>query len=244
MSIDVDHVIKHLQVGHKLIYLHHDIADILSITPPTIVIRDIHGKKWVLNQEHLNTVRYEAILDDLAAIIAKNCPSDGPEDCARQVLLHMNSGDSLKDSAGYLATLIDISSDSGKGPVLTFRDINEQRSQFYPKLFSDKYSYDAFLERFRNGVTQAQESADEPALLRYFKNEFLPKMLSQLTYDNERWGDSWLIIPPGGQEAYVQKRIDEYFEYFNQFDKKIPWLKMASYAIIAQAREDHPEWLL
>jgi hypothetical protein len=244
MSIDVDHVIKHLQVGHKLIYLHHDIADILSIAQPTIVIRDIHGKKWVLNQDHLNTVKYEIFLDDLAAIVAKNCPGDAPEGSARRVLLQMNAGDSLEDSAGYLATLIDISPDSGKGSVLTFRDINEQRSQIYPRLLPNQFSYDAFLEQFRNGVTQAQECADEPILLRYFKNEFLPKMLSQLTYDNERWGDSWLMIPAEGQEAYVQEHIEKYFEYFNQFGKKVPWLKMASYAIIAQAREDHPEWML
>ena len=244
MSIDADHVIKHLQVGHKLIYLRHDIADILSITQPTIAIKDIHGKKWTLNQEQLTTVKYETFLDSLAAIIARNCPVVAPEGSARQVLLQMNSGDALEDSAGYLATLIDISPDSGKGPVLTFRDINEQRSQIYPRLLSNKFTYNAFLDQFREGVVHAQECSDEFTLLRYFKNEFLPKMLSQLTYDNERWGDSWLIIPPGGQEAYVQEHIEKYFEYFNQFGKKIPWLKMASYAIIAQAREDHPEWLL
>lgn len=244
MSIDADHVTKYFQVGHKLTYLNHKVADIIAINRPIIEIRDIHGKKWALNQAHLGALKYATLLSNLADVIAKNCPESAPDGSARQVLIGMKPGDTLQDEAGFLATLIDIHPDNGKGPFLTFRDINEQRSQVYPWLLSDEYPFDAFLEQFRYGVTHVQNNSDEPALLRYFKNEFIPKMMSQLDYDNQRWGDSWMMLPPGGQELDIQKHIDQYFEYFTQFGKKVPWLKMAGYAIIAQAREDHPEWLL
>lgn len=244
MSIDADHVIKHLQVGHKIFYSNHNIAEVISINHPTIEIKDIHGKRWALNQDNIGPVKYSTFLEELAAVIAKNCPEELPEGSARQVLINMKPNDTLQDEAGFLATLIDIHQNSGKGPVLTFRDINDKRSQIYPKLLSNHYRFSEFLAHFRKGVIRAQKDNDEPALLRYYKNEFIPKMLSQLDYDNEQWGDSWLILPPGGQEADIQNQIDQYFEYFHQFGKKIPWLKMASYAIIAQAREDHPDWLL
>ena len=244
MSLDADHVIKHFEIGHKLIYSNHEIAEVVSIKLPIIEIRDIHGRKWALNQAHLGAVKYATFLSNLADVIAKKCPAEAPAGSARQVLINMKTGDPLQDNAGYLATLIDVYSDNGKGPVLTFRDINEQRTLVYPQLLSDDYPFEAFIEQFRNGVIHVQNNTDEPALLRYFKNEFIPKMLSQLDYDNQRWGDSWMMLPSGGQEADIQEHIDQYFEYFNQFGKKIPWLKMAGYAVIAQAREDHPEWLL
>ena len=244
MSIDIDHVLRHFRVGHKLVFANHPIAEIVSLNHPIIEIMDIHHKKWFLNQDHLANVDYSDFLSDLASVIAQHCPNSAIIGSARQALLIMQPGDTFQNGGEYLATLIDVKSDGEKGPVLTFRDVNEKRRQVYPWLLPDDFTYEGFVEQIRKEIKNFQSTSDEPALTRYFKNEFIPKMLSQMDYDNLRWGDTWLMQPTKAQEEEIQEHINHYFEYYQQFGKKVPWLKVAGYAIIAQAREDHPEWLL
>ncbi len=244
MSIDIDHVMRHFRVGHKLVFANHQIAEIIAVNNPIIEIRDIHHKKWTLNQDHLVDVSYSDFLNDLASVIAQHSPDNAIIGSARQSLLLMNLGDPLQIGEDYLATLIEVRPDERKGPVLTFRDVNEKRRQIYPWLLPDDLAYEDFLTQFRWEIKNFQATSDEPALTRYFKNEFIPKMLSQMDYDNLRWGDTWLMRPSRAQEEDIQEHINHYFEYYQDFGKKVPWLKVAGYAIIAQAREDHPEWLL
>ena len=104
-----------------------------------------------------------------------------------------------------------------KGPVLTFRDVNEKLRQVYPWLLPDDLTYEGFIEQIRKEIKNFQNSSDEPALTRYFKNEFIPKMLSQMDYDNLRWGDTWLMQPTKAQEEEIQEHINHYFEYYQQF---------------------------
>ena len=67
MSIDIDHVLRHFRVGHKLVFANHPIAEIVSLNHPIIEIKDIHHKKWFLNQDHLANVDYSDFLSDLAS---------------------------------------------------------------------------------------------------------------------------------------------------------------------------------
>lgn len=243
MAIDIDHVIKHFQVGNKLTFANHQIAKIISINNPMIEIADIHHKRWLVNQDQLINLSYTDFLSDLASVIARHCPVNARVGSAIDKLMKMKPGDTLQNDESYLATLIEITPDSGKGPVLTFRDVNEKRRHIYPWLLADDLSFDEFVTTMRSEINLYQALSDEPVLIRYFKNEFIPKMLSQMDYDNLRWGDTWLMRPSRPQEIDFQEHINKYIEYFQHFGKKVPWLKVVGYAIIAQAREDHPEWL-
>jgi len=243
MAIDIDHVIKHFRVGNKLIFADRPIAEIMSVKNPLIEIQDVHQKRWLVNQDHLANLSYTDFLSDLASVIAHHCPASAAKGSARHKLMMMKPGDTIQNSDTYLATLIEIAQDDGKGPVLVFRDVNEKRRQIYPRLLSDELSFDGFVTTLQQEINLYQTISDEPILTRYFKNEFIPKMLSQLDYDNLRWGDTWLMRPSRPQEIDFQEHINIYIEYFQHFGKKVPWLKVVGYAIIAQAREDHPEWL-
>lgn len=244
MSIDVDRVMRHFRTGHKLVFSNHPIAEIISVSNPLIEIKDIHGKKWFVNQDHLANLSYPEFLSNLASVIAQHCPENAFEGSARQSLMAMTLGDTLENSDGYIASLVEIKPNGGKGPILTFRDVNEMRRQVYPNLLPDDLTYNEFVYQFQGKIRAAQATSEEPLLSRYFKNEFIPKMLSQMDYDNLRWGDTWLMQSVESQEKTIQDHFNHYFEYYRLYGKKVPWLKIAGYAIIAQAREDHPEWLL
>jgi hypothetical protein len=80
--------------------------------------------------------------------------------------------------------------------------------------------------------------------MQYFQDEFIPKMLAQMANDQDRYGDTWLMSYTDGPEDHIRGRFDEYFQQFEESGKPMPWHKVAGYAIIAQARQDHPEWLM
>ncbi len=50
-------------------------------------------------------------------------------------------------------------------------------------------------------------------------------MLSQMDYDNLRWGDTWLMQSVESQEKTIQDHFNHYFEYYRLYGKKVPWLK-------------------
>ena len=84
----------------------------------------------------------------------------------------------------------------------------------------------------------------QPLLARYFQEEFIPKMLNQMDFDQTRSGDTWLMDYKDGVEAHIRSRFEDYFKLFDEFGKPISWLRVAGYAILAQARLDHPDWLI
>jgi acyl-ACP thioesterase len=82
------------------------------------------------------------------------------------------------------------------------------------------------------------------SLMKYFEEEFVPQMRRQLEKDYERWGDTWRHRPEDGQEMRIKARFNDYFDMFEHASTNVPWLKIAGNAVIAQARIDHPEWLM
>ena len=80
--------------------------------------------------------------------------------------------------------------------------------------------------------------------MQYFQGEFISKMLVQMANDHDHYGDTWLMSYAEGMEGHIRGRYDDYYNQFEQSGKPVPWLKVAGYAIIAQARQDHPEWLV
>jgi len=244
MSIIADHVLSQCHIGSELVCGNQVIAKIIRKNEHLIEIRDIHGKHWSINLERLCNVEYRTFLKDLSSAIARFHPDSASEISTQQVLASMKVGDELRDFSGFLATLVEIEPYTDQGRSLTFKDVNENRHQVFLDLIPNDLGFNAYLQQFRLNVESADGPVPEPILLHYFKHEFIPKMLAQMEYDNDRWGDTWLMEPRVGQENYINKRLDEYFNFFEQFGKNVPWLKVIGHAIIAQAREDHPEWLL
>lgn len=96
----------------------------------------------------------------------------------------------------------------------------------------------------RRHSDQAAVIPTQPLLARYFQEEFIPKMLNQMDFDQVRYGDTWLMDYKDGVEAHIRSRFKDYFKLFDEFGKPISWLRVAGYAILAQARLDHPDWLI
>lgn len=244
MSFVATQVLDQLQPGQQLSFEDHYLAEVLRVDPPAVEIQDVHGKSWTIDQGQLGTLQYDEFLSTLAAIIARKHSDHFVPSSAAFELGGLKIGDSLSDANGYLAKLSEIKKSSPQGPALIFQDKFHRDQSVFLNLLPREMTLQAFLTRFRAIIERDLAQGDDPILMQYLKNEFLPKLLAQMDYDNQRWGDTWLMPPKEGQEDYIQKRFSDYFEYFTQYGKKVPWLKIAGYAVIAHAREDHPEWLI
>lgn len=244
MSFVAMQVLDQLQPGQQLSFEDHYLAEVLRVEPPTVELRDVHGISWTIDQSQLGDLQYAAFLDQLAAIIARKHADHCVPSSAAFELSDIKIGNSLNDSNGYLAKLIEVIKDTPQGPSLIFRDKFGRNQTVFLNLLPREMNLQAFLTRFRAIIEKDIHQVTDPVLLQYFKNEFLPKLIAQMDYDNQRWGDTWLMPPKESQEEYIYKRFGDYFDYYTQYAKQVPWLKIAGYAIIAQAREDHPEWLI
>jgi len=244
MPVTAEQVLSKSHIGTSLVFEEHPIAEITAKKNGWIEIRDLHGKQWRIKPEQLIDVKFRSFLSDLARSIARSSPDASHEGSARAILGKMNVGDSLHKGNKILGTLIAMHPHTQYGPSLTFRDACAALHDIYLNLLPKDLIYADFLDQFELRSHYALEPASEPLLSRYFKAEFIPKILAQLDYEHECWGDTWLMPPAEGQEKQIRKRIMEHFDLNEQFDKDVPWLKIAEYAITAQAREDHPEWLL
>ena len=74
-----------------------------------------------------------------------------------------------------------------------------------------------------------------------FLPEFVKALEAQLKDDENRWGVTFLNRTREGQEERI---IDTFYGYFDDYEidnKPMPWLKVAGNALIAWARENHPE---
>ena len=244
MSLKADHVMIQSHIGSSIMFGYQIMAKIIHKNDHRIEIKDIHGKHWLIDQSHLSNVKYSVFLRDLATAITRFCPYNSNKVSAQRVLTTMAVGDELRDDHGSLATLIDIDPYTDLGPSLTFKDVNGNQQCIYLYLIPNDLDFEGYLNQFRQYIEDAIDLPAEPLLLRYFRHEFIPKMLSQMNYDHEKWGDTWQMQPRIGQEKLICEHFNKYFEYFEHYGRDIPWVKVAGYAIIAQAREDHPEWLL
>ena len=244
MSITAEQVLNRSYSGTALIFRDQIIAEITNKQDSLIEVQDIHKKSWQIRLERLRDVSYPSFLADLVKSIVRAAPDDAPQGSARAVLAGMNVGDRISENSRCLATLVGIQLETDYGPALTLRDSNGHLHEIFIDLLPNQLGLEDYLIQFEKKIENIERAASEPALLHYFNDEFTPKMLAQLAYDHECWGDTWLLPPPEGQEAYIYDRFKEYYDRFEQFGKDIPWLMIARDAIIAQAREDHPEWLL
>ena len=244
MSNIADQVLSDSHIGSAVTYGSQVIARITQKNESKFEVRDIHGKYWLIDREQVRNLEYSIFVRDLASAIARSCPDKVSEVSARRVLAKLIVGDELCDNSTCLATLCEIDPDTNHGTSLTFEDVNGNRQQVFLDLIPKDLTFREYLYQFRQSIEIESGSITEPILLRYFKYEFIPKMLAQMVYDNERWGDTWLMKHRDGQEKTIHESFEKYFEYFDEFGKTIPWLKVVGHAVIAQAREDHPEWLL
>ncbi len=244
MAPNADQFLKRMYAGSEIVFKNQVIAEIIKNANGTLDIKDVHGKHWSINLEGLTHTYYKQFIRDLAIAIAKYCPAPAAESSAQCILGAMSIGDNLLNDSGILATLKTVEPDTRLGPRLILVDPDGVQIKIYLKLIPYTFDLNAFTKQFKVLLQEAALAKEQPILLNYFKNEFIPKMLAQMDYDQKRWGDSWLFQPLAGQEESISEHFNEYFDFFEQFGKKVPWLKVSGYAIIAQAREDHPDWLM
>jgi len=82
-------------------------------------------------------------------------------------------------------------------------------------------------------------------LIKYFVEEFVPKMVEQLEKDGKRWGDTWRHRIREGQNDRIRSTYDNYFDKAKNGSDPVDWLWLCvvGNAVIAQCRIDHPEFL-
>ena len=243
MSINADHVLAHASIGYKLFFAEKQIAEIIHKGERLVEIEDVHHKHWLINLDHLQGIEFSAFMEDLAGAVVKFAVRPSREASARAALLAMAVGDDLCDQDERLATLIHIDPLADQGPVLTFEDTRRRRHNVHLEMLPEDLTFSEYTRRFKVYANNTEDSP-EPRLLQYFQDEFITKMLAQMANDHDRYGDTWLMPYPDSLEDHILSRYDEYFSQFEESGKPIPWLKVAGYAIIAQARQDHPEWLV
>lgn len=244
MTITANQVLNRAHKGTTLVYKEHTIAEITGKPDSRVEIRDIHGKQWTIYPDQLQEIKYQTFLQDLAQSIARFAPEVRTEGSASNVLWNMRIGENLRKDSSVLATLVGVDPENEYGPVLTLRDTCCTLHDVYLAFLPDDLSYPDFLNQFKHEIADTIQAISEPLLFRYFKEDFTPKILAQMAYELECWGDSWLMLPPEGQEDNIREKFDEYFNLYEKFGKDVPWIKIAQHAIIAQAREEHPEWLV
>jgi hypothetical protein len=244
LSINADHVLARASIGYKLFFAEEQIAEIIYKNERQVEIKDIHHKHWLINLDHLQNIEFSAFMEDLAEAVDKFYLRPSVEVSARATLASMAIGDELCHQGERLATLIHIDPQTEQGSVLTFEDTQHRRHNVQLETLPDDLTFNEYTRRFKHYAEQAAITPIEPPLLRYFQEEFIPKMLAQMANDHDRYGDTWLMPYTEGMEGHIRGRYDEYFGQFEESGKPVPWLKVAGYAIIAQARQDHPDWLM
>jgi hypothetical protein len=245
LSINADHVLVNASVGYKLFFAEEQIAEIINKNERQVEIEDIHHKHWLINLDHLKNIDFSAFMEDLARAVAIFEVRPSVASSARTALAAMAVGDDLCHQGQYMATLIHIDPQADQGPVLTFEDAQHRRHNVRLGTFDEGLTLSEYTRRFKDYIeNNAATTAPEPRLMQYFQDEFIPKMLAQMANDHDRYGDTWLMDYTEEMEGHIRGRYDEYFGQFEESGKPVPWLKVAGYAIIAQARQDHPEWLV
>lgn len=245
LSIDADIVLLNAEVGYVLTYADKQIAEVTHKQERQVEVKDKYNKNWLINLEQLKGVDYFAFTEDLANAINQSQCRLKPEQTAREHLAKMSIGDQLCYENEVLATLVKITQPTPEhGTTLTFEAANHSRHVVSLNAIPPDQSVSDYLQSFEFYLEQADYSEVDSLLIRYFREEFFDKMLVQMADDHRRNGDTWLSRYANGVESYINQRFEEYFNIFNETSKPVPWLKIAGYAILAQAREDHPEWLL
>ena len=245
MSINADHVMAHASIGYKLFFAEEQIAEIIQKSERQVEIEDIHHKHWLINLDHLRNIEFSAFMEDLAGAVAKFKLRPNVEASACSTLASMAVGDELCHHGHYMATLIHIDPQADQRPVLTFEDAQRRRHNVHLETLPEDLTFSEYTRRFKDYTKNAAATAaPEPRLMQYFQDEFIPKMLAQMANDQDRYGDTWLMSYTDGPEDHIRGRFDEYFQQFEESGKPVPWHKVAGYAIIAQARQDHPDWLM
>lgn len=239
LSINADHVLAYASIGYKLFFADQLIAEIIQKIDRLVIIEDILHKHWMINLDHLQDIEFSAFMEDLAGAVARL----SIEANALDALGSMVVGDELHHQGHYMATLIHIDSQADQDPVLTFEDAQRRRHNVYLGTLPEDLTFSQYTRRFKDYAENAAVNTTEPHLMQYFQGEFIPKMLAQIANDHDRYGDTWLMPYTEGMEGHIRGRYDEYFSQFEESGKPMPWLKVAGYAVIAQARQDHPEWL-
>lgn len=74
-----------------------------------------------------------------------------------------------------------------------------------------------------------------------FVPEFIDKLIDQLKFDHNRWGNTWLNRPKEGQELRTKARFIDYFDMFENAGTFVPWMKIVGGALICWIRDNHPE---
>jgi hypothetical protein len=244
LSINADHVLARASIGYKLFFAEEQIAEIIQKNERQVEIEDIHQKHWLINLDHLQDIEFSAFMEDLAEAVDKFNLRPSVEASARATLASMAVGDELCHQGECLATLIHIEHQTEQGLVLTFEDSARRRHNVQLESLPEDLTFSEYTRRFKHYAEQATITPVEPPLLRYFQEEFIPKMLAQMANDHDRYGDTWLMPYTEGLEGHIRGRYDDYFSQFEESGKPVPWLKIAGYTIIAQARQDHPDWLM
>jgi len=244
MPITAYQVLNRAINGTTLVFKDHVIAEITAKSNGRIEIQDIHGKGWRINPNELTQIDYKNFLNALSKSIIQAAPKERSEGSAQARLLNLKVGDSLEHKGFPLGTKVAIRRETEFGPIVSIHDSHDRMHEIYIDLLPNLLSYSGYLQQFKRKIEDEEAVSSLSRVAIYFKEEFSPKLIGQIAYEQECWGDTWMMPPPEGQEASLRKRIIGYFDLFEQFGKDVPWIKIAYHAIIAQAREDHPEWLL
>lgn len=243
MTLDAITTLDNLEPGSFIILSGENIAEIINKNEDCFEIKDIHGKYWRLHREKLENANYSQFLQELALIIDQNWYERVNQHLAQEVLSKMPVNTHIYHGHEWIASLIDVNGGEKKGQILTFEDKHGNELTIDLEKLSEDFTYDDFLSFLLSEIEHRSKPECHTILMDFFNEEFIPMMLEQMKYDHYRLGDSWLMKPTEGYEKQIQRRYAEYFEMFEKDGKEVPWLKIAGYAIIAQARHDHPEWL-
>lgn len=242
--MDAETALDNLNLEESITYLGENIAKIVSKNQDDFKIEDIQGKYWNLHREKLENTDFAQFLHDLALIIDPNWHEHINQYPAREVLSKMPINTPLYYDDQWIAKLINIEEREGGNHNLTFEDYQGNELSIPLEKFSEGLTFDDFIHNLIVEIEHRSQQENHTILIDYFKEEFIPMMIEQMKFDHHRMGDSWLMKPSPEYSQQIHKRYEEYFELYEKDGKPIPWLKIAGYAIIAQARHDHPEWLL
>jgi len=71
---------------------------------------------------------------------------------------------------------------------------------------------------------------------------FTKALQSQLTEDDERWGDTWKKRTIEGQLERTYQSFRDYKDKYENGNERFPWLKVAGNIMINLYRIDHPDY--
>lgn len=245
VQVNADTILSRADVGYTLTSSGRPIAVVTHKEDQQVEVKDNHNKYWLINLEQLKGVNFLAFTEELTVSINKFHAYEKSRQSAREFLGGLSVGNQLLNGNEVLATLINITQLSPEHDIiLTFEAIDRSRHVVNLDSIPPDQSLNDYLQSFEFALEQSDYSEVDSLLIRYFREEFFDKMLGQMADDHRRNGDTWLSRYENGVEFFIQQRFVEYFNMFEETSKPVPWLKIAGYAILAQARQDHPEWLL